>query len=174
LEVRWALRAALKQKGPVFLRLGKKGEPVVHQKEVPFEIGKGIVLKEGTDVCLLSTGVMLPDAMKIADLLSAKKISATVVSFHTVKPLDTNLLKNAFAKHKLVASLEEHTMLGGLGSAICEWVVQNPSAKAKFKFFGTQDQFLHEACELDYAREKFGLGNQQMVDSIVKSLGGAA
>src|SRR2546425_3281788 len=91
-EVRLAIRAALRQDGPVYIRLGKKGEPVVHERAPEFAIGKGIVLRAGDDVCLLSTGTVLPLALETATLLERAGVSAQVVSLHTVKPLDEGLL----------------------------------------------------------------------------------
>src|SRR5262249_29316868 len=96
-EVRLALRAALQEPGPVYLRLGKKGEPVVHHEWPTFEIGNAIILRPGRDVCILSTGNMLPVAIDAGEKLGRHGLSAQVVSFHTVKPLDEKLLAHAFA-----------------------------------------------------------------------------
>ena len=96
MEVRLALRCALEHNGPVYIRLGKKNEPVLHQQEPPFEIGKGIIMREGRDVCLLSTGNIMPVSMDTASLLEKGGLSPRVVSMHTVKPLDTDLLKEVF------------------------------------------------------------------------------
>jgi transketolase len=96
-EVRAGLRAALAHPGPVYIRIGKKGEPVVHQNMPSFEIGKAMVIQPGSEVCLLSTGTLLPGALAAAAELAGQGISAQVVSFHTVKPLDGALLAQAFA-----------------------------------------------------------------------------
>src|ERR1041385_8347039 len=102
MEVRGALKAALKHPHPVYIRIGKKGEPVIHQTEPDFQIGKAISLRDGKDVCLLSAGNMLPAALETADLLAKENISAKVVSFHTIKPLDEATLADAFNNFKLV------------------------------------------------------------------------
>src|SRR5262245_33858899 len=96
-EARLAVRAALASDEPVYIRLGKKGEPIVHKEPPRFVIGKGIVVRSGTEVGLLSTGNMLPVAVRAADALGDKGVSAEVVSLHTVKPLDDALLSDAFA-----------------------------------------------------------------------------
>jgi transketolase len=156
-EVRGLLRASLRQTQPVYMRIGKKGEPVVHAQEPPLEIGKGCVMREGTDVCLLSTGTVLPVAMEAASQLERAGLSAQVVSFHTVKPLDESLLQNVFSRHKLVASIEEHSVLGGLGGSLAEWLSEQRSTSARLLRFGTRDEFLHHTCEQEEAREFFGL-----------------
>lgn len=156
-EVRLALQAALKYNNPIFIRLGKKGEPVIH-KEVPnFSIGKAIVVRPGNDICLLSTGTMLPITMKAAEELEHKGIRTQVVSFHTVKPLDQELLQNIFSKFSVVATIEEHTVLGGLGGSISEWLADRPPQKARLLRIGTGDIFFHEAGGQNYARQRFGL-----------------
>lgn len=167
-EVRAAIRAALKHKGPVYIRLGKKGEPLVH-KEVPnFKIGKGIVINEGNDICLLSTGNMLPTAMQVAEILKKQGISAQVVSVHTIKPLDKELLSDVFGKFSLVVSVEEHSKLGGLGGSIAEWLADEPSQKARLLRFGTEDVFMHKVGDQEYAREYFGLTQEAITDKILK------
>lgn len=156
-EVRQALRAALRHDGPVYIRLGKKGEPVIHKETPDFIIGKGIVLQTGNDVCLLSTGNMLPTAMQAAEELEKRGASAQVVSFHTVKPLDEALLLNVFSNFSVVVTIEEHSRLGGLGGSVAEWLSDQLPQKARLCRVGTADKFLHEAGNQAYARECFGL-----------------
>lgn len=172
-EVRAAVRAALKHNGPVYIRLGKKGEPLVH-KEVPkFEIGKGIIISKGDadDVCLVSTGNILPVAVNVAEVLKKHGVSTQVVSMHTVKPIDNELLEDAFNKFEIVASIEEHSLLGGLGSAIAEWLTDNYHQRAKLLRFGTQDIFMHKVGDQGYARQFFGLTAETISNKILNSLG---
>lgn len=156
MEVRLALRASLQQKGPIFLRLGKKGEPAIHSHPPSFAIGKAIVVKPGTQVCLLSNGHILSLTMKTAELLEQKGVSTRVVSFHTVKPLDMEFLRHAFSKFSLVVTVEDHSILGGLGGSVAEWLADNPSP-ARLCRIGTPDEFLMEAVDNESARERFGL-----------------
>jgi len=167
-EVRMALRAAVRHDGPVYIRLGKKGEPVVHKQAPDFRIGKGIVLSRGEDVCLLSTGNMLPVALEAAQELGKTGMSAQVVSFHTVKPLDQELLGEVFAKFKLVATVEEHSILGGLGGSVAEWLADQPSQKARLCRLGTDDRFMYEAGEQDHAREFYGLTAKKMAQKVLE------
>jgi transketolase len=170
-EVRGALRAAMQQDRPVYIRMGKKGEPVVHKGPITdFKIGKAITVAEGSDVCLLSTGNMLPEAMEAAHNLKDKGISAEVVSFHTVKPLDEEKLKQAFARFKLVATLEEHSLIGGFGAAVSEWLVDTETQAKKFLRFGTPDAFFKKSGEQEYAREVLGLTGHQIADKIIHAL----
>lgn len=166
-EVRGALRAALQQDRPVYIRMGKKGEPVVHKGPIAdFAIGKAITISEGSDVCLLSTGNMLPEATLAAHKLKDNGISAEVVSFHTVKPLDEARLKASFARFKLVATIEEHSLIGGFGAAVSEWLVDTETPHKKFLRFGTPDSFFKKSGEQEYAREVLGLTGHQIAEKI--------
>lgn len=170
-EVRAAMRAVLEQDRPAYIRLGKKGEPLVHS-EMPadFRIGKALTIREGEDVCLLSTGNMLPEAVHAAEALSEKGLSARVVSFHTVKPLDEDCLREAFGRFKLVATVEEHSVLGGFGSAVAEWLIDSRTAPKPFVRIGTPDKFYKLAGEQEYAREQLGLTGHQIADRIAAAL----
>lgn len=156
-EVRAAMRACLKQDGPAYIRMGKKGEPIVHSSMPDFTIGKAIVMQTGKEVCLLSTGNMLPSVLEAANTLEKQGLTTQVVSFHTVKPLDEELLKEVFSTFGLVVTVEEHSIIGGLGGAVAEWLADNHSQKARLLRIGVADKFLHEAGEQEYAREYFGL-----------------
>lgn len=170
-EVRLALAAVLKIDGPAYIRLGKKGEPVVHQQEPPFVIGKGITIREGKDVCLLGMGNMVATAVDTAALLESKGVSARVVSMHTVKPLDEELLDEAFRRFSVVAVIEEHSRIGGLGSAVAEWLAaQSPQPAARLLSFGTPDVFLCEAGSQRHARQKSGLAPETIAANILGCL----
>ena len=169
-EVRGALRSALQQRGPVYIRIGKKGEPAVHPNDPPFSIGKAITLRAGKDACFLCAGTVLPEAIGAADLLAADGLSARVVSFHTLKPLDTELLAEVFGGCRLVATVEEHSVLGGLGGAVAEWLSEQDRTTARLLRLGTPDEFLHETCDQAEARERFGLTSAGLAGQIRKRL----
>ncbi len=166
-EVKAAIRAALKHNGPVYIRLGKKGEPLIHKKIPDFKIGKVIVIKRGDGICLLSTGNMLPTVLKVSELLNVKGISAQVVSFHTIKPLDKDFLSSIFCKFDLVVTIEEHSLLGGLGGGIAEWLADHPQQKARLLRFGTRDEFLHKVGDQEYTRNYFGLTAEEINKKIL-------
>jgi transketolase len=169
-EVRLALRAALAHDGPVYLRLGKKGEPVVHQAPPEFSLGRGITLREGADAAILSTGNLLPIAMQAAELLQLRGRSLTVASMHTVKPLDEALLEKCFSEHPLVVTLEEHSVLGGLGGAVAEWLADH-RPRGRLVRMGTSDEFLHEAGDQAHARRHFGLDAPSVAEKVLALLG---
>ena len=170
-EVRAALRASLMQDHPVYIRLGKKGEPVVHKGPLTeFAIGRAIIVARGSDVCLLSTGNMLPEAVEAARELEKHGISAEVVSFHTVKPLDEACLTDAFARFPFVATIEEHSRIGGFGAAVAEWLVDTRVTPRQFIRFGTPDAFFKKSGEQEFAREALGLGGHQIADKIIAAL----
>lgn len=163
-EVRGALRAAIAHDGPVYMRLGKKGEPLIHADVPSFELGRAITVRGGDEVCLLSTGNLLPLAIEVGEALGEEAVSTRVVSFHTVKPLDEEMLAEAFDSYAAVVTLEEHSLIGGLGAAVAEWYVDRGKPGAPLVRIGTADWFLHESGEQGYARERYGL----TVDSITE------
>jgi transketolase len=170
-EVRLALQAALAQNDPVYLRLGKKGEPVVHGEEPVFKIGRGIVLRAGTGITLLSTGNLLPTAVDVADRLEAEGLTVRLVSFHTVKPLDEALLQDSFADGGPVVTLEEHSVIGGLGGAVAEWLSEQTPQRGRLLRIGTPDRFFHEAGGQSYARQRLGLDAEAIVRRILEVRG---
>ena|SRR5581483_4250761 len=169
MEVRGAVKAAAQYPHPVYIRIGKKGEPVVHQSEPEFVIGKAIEVRKGSDVCILSAGTMLPVALEAAEKLAQEGVSAKVVSFHTIKPLDEALLTEVFGQCKAVATVEEHSVLGGLGGAVAEWLSDHPSS-ARLMRIGCRDEFLHETGEQEQAREYFGLTAEGIAGRLSEAL----
>ncbi len=170
-EVRGALNAALRGSQPVYIRIGKKGEPAVHPADPPFTIGRAIRLREGRDVCLLGAGTILPVVLEAADLLSGRGLSASVYSFHTIKPLDEAVLGDVFASHRCVLTVEEHSVLGGLGGSVAEWLADHPGLPARLLRIGTPDEFLHLTAEQDEARVHVGLTAPAIVERIMKTAG---
>jgi transketolase len=170
IEVRLALRAALQHDGPVYLRIGKKGEPNVHVAEPAFKIGQSITLRPGSDVRLLSTGNVLPLAVAVSEALVKRGVSCGVVSCPTVKPLDREALRDAFTASRLVVTLEEHSVIGGFGGAVAEWLSDQPRHPAKLLRQGTADAFLYEAGEQEHARHKYGLTVESVTQAIMSEL----
>ncbi|MCK4431696.1 MAG: transketolase, partial [Candidatus Aminicenantes bacterium] len=166
-EVRLALRAAVKHEGPVYIRLGKKNEPIVHKQEPLFEIGKGIIIQDGSDICILSTGNMLPVVIDAALHLQRYGVSARVVSMHTVKPLDADLLEEVFTDFDIVVTIEEHSLIGGFGSSIAEWVVDRQQLKGRLCRIGIADKFLHGCGDQENARNMTGLTSDQISEKIL-------
>ncbi len=165
-EVRALLRDALQQPGPVYLRIGKKGEPDVHDGIPPLRLGQGYPVRSGQEIAILCAGTLLPEALEAAKLLSVDGLSSEVVSFHTVKPLDHELLSRVFREFRLVVTVEEHALIGGLGSAVAEWRADGLDKGARLLRLGTPDAFLHGASDQDHARQQCGLTGPHIAASI--------
>lgn len=153
-STRGAVRAMLQHKGPVYLRLSREAVGSYHGGNDNFTIGKGTVLREGSDVTLAVTGTLLPEALRAAELLEAEGISAGVTEFLTLKPFDGELLLDQAQKTRAVVSIEEHTIFGGLGSAVAEVLAENPCAV--LRRVGMQDTF-GESGTYPKLLEKYGL-----------------
>ncbi len=156
-ELRLGLAAALDQDGPLYMRIGKKGEPIIHQIPPVFALGRAITLRPGGDVCLIAAGTVMPEVLAAADDLGRAGLSARVESFHTIKPLDEQRLDEVFRTCAVVAVVEEHGRIGGLAGAVAEWRAGQDGCLARMLSFGTPDEFMHEIGSQKYARRKFGL-----------------
>ncbi|MGO5211901.1 transketolase family protein [Parafannyhessea sp. LCP21S3_E6] len=119
-EARAAVRAAYEADGPVYLRLGRLAAPVIHGDGYRFEVGRGVVERAGSDVTVVATGLMVSSVLEAAEALAAEGIDCEVVNMHTVKPLDVDLVAESAAKTGRVVTVEEHSVIGGLGGAVCE------------------------------------------------------
>ncbi|MCG8565718.1 MAG: hypothetical protein MI747_11625 [Desulfobacterales bacterium] len=170
LEVEAALAAALELGRPVYLRLGKKNEPRLHSHPPRFSIGRGMVLEEGRDLCLVGCGTVMPLVVEVAQRLAVRGIRSTVVNMHTVKPLDTRLLGDVFSTCPLVCTLEEHSLMGGLGSAVTEWAADGVAPHFNILRFGIPDEFIHGSGTAEYAREMIGLTPDAVCDRILERL----
>ena len=174
-ELRLGLRAALAQDGPLYMRIGKKGEPVIHPTPpAGFALGKAITLRPGRDACLIAAGTLMPAVLAAADALENAGVSTRVESFHTIKPLDGAKLAEVFRSARLVAVVEEHGLAGGLGGAIAEWRAAQDGSLARMLAFGTADEFMHEIGTQDYARRRFGLTADNIAGRVLGALRRAA
>jgi transketolase len=141
LETIKALQAAVKFNGPCYLRLtGTSNNPPVYQKDYDFEIGKSIKLKEGNDVAIFSTGSSVHHSLKAAEILEKKNISCSIINMHTIKPIDSKSILEACKNHKMIITIEEHNIIGGLGSAVAE-VKSTLEESPKQIFLGVKDLF---------------------------------
>ena len=121
-EMRYAVEALIKYNGPAYLRLARPATEIITD-EIPgykFELGKGATLRDGKDVTIIATGILVPQAMKAAEALESDGISARVIDMHTIKPLDAELVVKAAKETGCIVTAEEHSVIGGLGSAVCE------------------------------------------------------
>lgn len=163
IETKKAVAASLDLTGPCYIRLGKSGEPTVHQSEdIDFAIGRGIRVRKGVGVALVATSNMVPTAVAAADLLEKEGWKPEVISMHTVKPIDRELLAETAGRCPLIATLEEHNLIGGLGSAVAE-VILADNLQARLITFGIPDQYAPVVGSQEYLRELFGLLPEQVV-----------
>lgn len=155
IEAKAAVRAALEFYGPVYLRFGRLAVPVINSNpEYKFEIGKGVTLVDGNDVTIVATGLMVNEALIAAEALAAEGIFARVINIHTIKPLDKELICKAACETKLIVTAEEHSVIGGLGSAVAEAVTE--CCPVPVLKVGVNDTFGHSGPAVELLKE-FGL-----------------
>ncbi|MBN1325411.1 transketolase family protein [Candidatus Falkowbacteria bacterium] len=167
LEAKKAVMAAAKYKGPVYIRFGREKTPVITLKNTPFKIGKAQILRQGKDVTIIACGLMVYEALKAAEELATKKISAEVINCHTIKPIDKNTIIRSAKKTKRVVTIEEHEVNGGLGSAVAEVLVQN--YPVKMEIIGVPDKF-GESGTAKQLLDKYGLNANSIIKSVKKLL----
>lgn len=138
-EAASAVRLISKHDGPAYLRLGRLPVPDIFPNDYEMEIGKGVVLKEGSDVAVISTGLMVHESLKAVKLLEEKGVRAKLINIHTIKPIDKELIVSAAEKARAIVTVEEHSIYGGLGSAVAEVVCQH--CPVRMKFIGMNDVF---------------------------------
>lgn len=139
-EAMQAVEAAILHEGPVYLRFGRLAVPQIFDPETyKFELGKGVTISEGTDAAIIATGLMVPEAIKAAEMLKEEGISAEVINIHTIKPIDRDIITAAAKKTGAVVTAEEHNVIGGLGSAVAEVLCE--TCPVPMKRVGTQDVF---------------------------------
>jgi len=165
-----ATRAVVEQSGPFYLRLGKAGEPTVHQGDIDFKIGRAIQLRDGKDITLISTGSLLHTAVNVTEQLAAQGISSRLLSMHTLKPLDNDAILSAARQTRAIVTLEEHSILGGLGGAVAEVLAEADEVHVPFRRIGLPPVFSPHIGSQSYMLEKHGLDAASLVKTIGKFL----
>ncbi|WP_294409024.1 transketolase family protein [uncultured Ruminococcus sp.] len=161
-EARAAVEAAILHNGPVYMRFGRLAAPVFNDPATyKFELGKGIQLRDGKDIAIIATGLMVSEAIEAAKALSAEGIDAMVINIHTIKPIDKDIIINAAKKTGLILTVEEHSVIGGLGSAVADVLAEN--YPAKMVKIGVNDEFGHSGPAVDLLKE-FGLCAKNIVN----------
>ena len=166
-EAKMAVRAALELDGPVYMRFGRLAVPVIFDESYDFEIGKGVELKEGSDVTIVATGLMVNEVLQAYDILKAEGINARVINIHTIKPLDEEIIIKAAKETGAIVTAEEHSVIGGLGSAVCDVVSANcPVPVLKL---GVNDVFGHSG-PAPKLLDEFGLRAANIVELAKKAI----
>ena len=167
-EARAAVRAALEYEGPVYLRFGRAAVPVINDRpDYHFEIGKGEQITEGSDIAIIATGLMVNEALEAAKLLSAEGIEISVINVHTIKPIDAECVTKYAEKCGNVITVEEHSVIGGLGDAVAD--VLMGKVCCKFHKIGVNDRFGQSGKAADVLRE-YGLTADQIAAKIKETL----
>lgn len=165
-ETKAAVLKAAEYKGPVYIRLGRSKVPVIYdENNYEFEIGKGKLLRNGKDVTLIATGIMVSASLEAAEMLKEKGISARVIDIHTIKPIDKDIIINAAKETKAIVTTEEHNIIGGLGSAVAEVIVEN--CPVPMERVGVNDTF-GESGTGDELLKKYGLTAEDIVKAAEK------
>jgi len=161
--------AAAEYPHPMYIRLtGAVGFPVVYEDDYDFQIGKAVEIKSGTDVSIVATGSMVYESLEAAKILQEEGISVSVLNMHTIKPLDTKALDILISKGKTIFTIEEHSITGGLGSAVAEYISSIPNSPVVNRI-GLPDEFVITA-EYRYILEKYGLVGSQIANTIKQKI----
>lgn len=167
-EARAAVRTAVEFEGPVYMRFGRLAVPVINDRETyKFELGKGVTMKDGNDITIVATGLMVNEALEASKVLENEGISARVVNIHTIKPLDKELICKCANETGVIVTAEEHSVIGGLGSAVAEAVTECcPVPVVKI---GVNDVYGHSGPAVDLLKE-FGLSSENIVNTVKKAI----
>lgn len=140
LEVKYVTKAAYNIKGPVYIRLGTNKEAEIYKEDYKFQIGKAVVVKDGTDITIFSIGSIIVDVLEVVKQLEAKSISVRVINIHTIKPFDTDIVLKAIRETKGIVTVEDHNIIGGLGSAVAEVIAESGQSTC-FRRIGLRESF---------------------------------
>ena len=167
-EAKAAVKAAIEFEGPVYMRFGRLAVPVFNDPDnYTFEIGKGIKLRDGKDITIVATGLMVYEAVEAAKTLAANGIEATVINIHTIKPIDKDIIVEAAKQTGLVLTVEEHSVIGGLGEAVCDVLCENyPTKVVKI---GVNDVYGYSGPAVDLLK-KFGLSAENIVKTATEAV----
>ena len=166
-EARAAVMAALELDGPAYIRFGRLAVPVIFDESYNFEIGKGVELREGNDVTIIATGLMVNEALQAYDILKAEGINSRIINIHTIKPLDEEIIIKAAKETGAIVTAEEHSVVGGLGSAVCDVTAENcPVPVIKV---GVHDTF-GKSGAADVLLDEFGLRAKNIVEAAKKAI----
>lgn len=171
-EAALATRATAEWSGPCYLRLGRTNDPQVHQTTPDFQIGKAIKLCEGQDITLIASGGVLHNTVQAAQQLAQQRIQSRVLSMHTIKPLDKVAVLSAATETGAIVTIEEHNIIGGLGSAVAEVLAEENNPNVAFMRMGIPDEFCTRVGSQAYLRELYCLSVEGIVSSVKKLMEG--
>ncbi|MFH0749528.1 MAG: transketolase C-terminal domain-containing protein [Candidatus Gottesmanbacteria bacterium] len=164
-EARLATEAMVEYEGPSYMRIGRAGDASIHQKDPHFQIGKGIVISRGYDISIIATSTMLHHGFEVSQMLTKVGITVRLVSMHTIKPIDEELIDTCMQETKAIFTLEEHSVIGGLGSAVAEFVAEHGNS-ILFKRIAVPDRFTKVMGNQEYMRRANKLSVDQIIETI--------
>jgi transketolase len=165
-EAELLAKESVNYQGPLYIRFGRDFDPLVHKGEIDFKIGKGIYVNKGNDVCIIVTGTMLHTVSKALDLLKNSNLNPTLISMHTVKPLDEEMVRDCARNYKAIFTVEDHNILGGLGSAVAEVLAEN-NYQGRFKRIGIKDEYCDLVGKTDFLLKSQGLDEESIASTIL-------
>ena len=167
IEMKEVMYASENYNKPLYIRIGRSVDPIIHQKPINFQIGKAIEMRNGKDAVLFATGTVVKDAVVACEELQKRGIQMSLYSMHTIKPLDVETVKKCIGEYPAIFTLEEHSQNGGLGSAVGDVILENESGKKiKFKKFGFPDTFAPVTGSREYLNKLYGIDAKGIADSI--------
>jgi transketolase len=161
-----ATKAVIKKAGPSYLRLGKSVEPLIHLDNFDFQIGKAVEIHGGTDITLITSGGILYNAIKASEILEGDGVSVRLFSMHTLKPLDVETILKAARETSAIITIEEHSIIGGLGSAVAEVLAEAGSRNSTFKRIGIRDTFCSQVGSQQYLQEQHSLSAEGIANTV--------
>ena len=168
IEAKQCIYKAAEHDGPVYIRLGRSKVPNIFDENYEFEIGKAVELREGNGVTLIATGIMVAKALEAAETLAEEGISARVINMSTIKPIDDDIIIKAAKETKGIVTIEEHSVIGGLGSAVAEVLAKNHPTH--MGIIGIEDSF-GESGDADTLLERYGLDTEKIVSEVKRIIG---
>lgn len=164
------LREALEVSNPTYMRIGKKGEPALHRESADLGIGKANMLREGVDILVIGVGPILGEAIKAAERLKGRGLSVAVASLGSIKPLDEAFLRSMAERFPKWISLEEHGVIGGVGSTLLEWLADHQRIKVKIRRLGAPDMFLNELGKQEHIRRILKIDAEGLAETLEEEL----
>lgn len=170
-EMREVMLAAYNMNRPTYIRIGRSVDPIVHSQPINFKLGKAIKMREGSDAVIFSTGVMVKDACAAVETLHQQGIEAALYSFPTIKPIDEDLIKKCTSDYKIIFTVEEHSIYGGLGTAVGDVMLDNHDAgDAKLVRMGFSDTFAPFTGTREYLNDYYGISSGKISERVLSEL----
>jgi transketolase len=165
-----AVCASIQLDGPVYIRIGRNHEPILYSGNYNFKIGEAVTMRKGDDVSIIAHGLVVKNSLEAADILAREDISVRVVNMHTIKPVDREMILKCAEETGCILTVEEHNVIGGLGSAVAEILAEELFRPVLFKRLGLKDTYLRIHAEHSHLQQKYGLDSNSIADAAKRLL----